>query len=207
MTTTDTVQTNIDRLAQRAINKLGESEYNAADYIVAILSTNRRRWQEDGSGNIEHFIAALPPVLATFANDWLAAQAAREQEEARQAAEYAKARAEANRALEQKRATMSKTRQTTDVIMEHYDSGGPVRIIEGDEYDNLTADQLREAIKYGQNEPHVVQSVDGTFYLLNALYRDYVSSDFNPSEMYIDLYEDGTFEVIEEVEEDEEEDE
>ena len=53
-------------------------------------------------------------------------------------------------ALEIKRATIPRVRATADIFTE-YAHCGTARVIHGEEYQNLTADQLREAIDYGEN--------------------------------------------------------
>jgi hypothetical protein len=79
------------------------------------------------------------------------------------------------------------------------------RVIRGDDFLALTADQLREAIRNGENEPRVVRDGDGKFYLINAEFRGFPSNNYNPHETEVILYEDGSFETIDEDDEDEEE--
>jgi hypothetical protein len=130
------------------------------------------------------------------------AKAARQEQREREEAECRKRREEYATALELKRATMPHTRTTVDIITECYHSG-TARLVDDD---NLTADELREAIRNGENEPHIVRDEDGTFFLVNAEFRGDRSIYFNPEETEVILYEDGTFETIDEFEGDEDED-
>jgi hypothetical protein len=126
-------------------------------------------------------------------------------EEARQREiERAKARDEADEARRVKRLTMPHTKVTAEILTERDENP---RLIEGEEYQNLTADQLREAINYGENDPYVVRDPDGTLSLVNAEFRGSPSSNFILHEREILLYEDGTFEQIDEDEDEEDEDE
>ena len=130
------------------------------------------------------------------------AKAAREQEQERQRAEARKREEEYEKAWELKRATMPHARTTVDVITECYHTSGTARLVDDD---NLTADELREAIRNGENEPHVVRNGDGKFFLINAEFRGLPSDDFNPEETEIILYEDGSFEMIDEDEDEDDE--
>jgi hypothetical protein len=135
------------------------------------------------------------------------AEAAEEQK--RRWAEAEKRQKEEEERKRIKRETMPHTRIVADILSEDecYAHLGNVRIIEGEEYKSLTADQLREAICDGENHPVVLRDENGAFHLICAEYRGNWSIDYQPEEKEIDLYEDGTFELVYEEEEDEEEDE
>ena len=55
---------------------------------------------------------------------------------------------------------MPHARTTVDIVTGCGDYG-IARLVDDD---NLTADELREAIRNGENEPHVVRDEDGTFF-------------------------------------------
>ena len=132
-------------------------------------------------------------------NAWIEhekAVAARKEEEERRMANLEKERVEAERALEIKRATMPRVRATADILTEYFECG-TARLIVDEEYQNLTADQLREAIANGENDPHVVRDENGDFFLVYAEFRDLTSINFCPTEQEIELYEDGSFDVVE----------
>lgn len=129
------------------------------------------------------------------------AKAAREEQRAREAAECQKRSEEYAKSWELKRTTMPHTRTTVDVITECYHSG-TARLVDDA---NLTADELREAIQNGENAPHIARDKDGAFFLVNADFRGDRSIYFRPKETEVILYEDGTFETIDEFEGDEDE--
>ena len=123
-------------------------------------------------------------------------KAAEREEAKRRHAEWEKERAEAEKAWEIKRATMPHTRMTVDLLTCCWVCE-TARLIEEEEYQSLTADQLREAIANGENDPHVVRDENGDFFLVCAEFRGQTSINFQPHEHEIELYDDGSFEVVE----------
>jgi hypothetical protein len=123
-------------------------------------------------------------------------KSARMEEEKRRADEWEKRRVEAERAREIKRATMPHTRMTVDLLT-CCGECETARLIEGEEYQSLTADQLREAISNGENDPRVVRDENGDFFLVCAEFRGQTSINFQPHEQEIELYDDGSFEIVE----------
>ena len=82
---------------------------------------------------------------------------------------------------------------------------GPARLIKEEDFLNLTAEQLREAIYNGEYNPIVARDENGEFLLL-CTYGPDDFIHFYPRTAEILLYDDGSFEVVE-VYEDEDEDE
>jgi hypothetical protein len=78
-----------------------------------------------------------------------------------------------------------------------------VRLLEEDEYERVTADQLRAMIDELQTEPWAVMEQDGTLRLVNSLYRGHRSQDIENHEEKVRMFDDGTFELIEGEEEEE----
>jgi hypothetical protein len=101
----------------------------------------------------------------------------------------------------------AKAGKRTKVTLNNPDRDFPemaVRIIKGKELRSMTAAQLREAISNGENDPIVVRDAEGGFQLLNTLYRGLYSNNYCPQETEVILFADGSFEVIEEKEEEDE---
>jgi hypothetical protein len=73
-----------------------------------------------------------------------------------------------------------------------------VRLLEDDECERLTADQLRAMIDECQTEPWAVMEQDGTLRLVNNLYRGRRSWDVENHEEEVRMFEDETFELIKE---------
>ena len=121
--------------------------------------------------------------------------------EKRRTAEDEKRRA----ALEIKRATMPRVRARTRIVTDRFGGHGPARLIKDEDFLNLTAEQLREAIYNGEHYPIVARDEDGDFLLL-CTYGPDDFIHFYPRTAEILLYDDGSFEVVE-VYEDEDEDE
>ena len=86
------------------------------------------------------------------------AKAAREEQRAREAAECQKRSEEYAKSWELKRAIMPHTRTTVDIVTEC----GDCEIARLVDDDNLTADELREANRNGENDPHVVRDGEGS---------------------------------------------
>jgi hypothetical protein len=141
--------------------------------------------------------------LSHIWSDHQDAKAARAEEERQQQVEWARQRAEADEALRVKRLTMTSTKVMAEILIECWGHKN-ARLIDEAEYQSLTAEQLREAIRNGENEPHVARDQDGEFFLVNAEFRGWHSSNFTSEEKEILLYEDGTFECVEEDEDEEE---
>jgi hypothetical protein len=108
-------------------------------------------------------------------------------------------------ALEIKRATMPRVRASARIVTDCFEGRGTARLIKEEDFLNLTADQLREAIVNGEHYPIVARDEDGDFLLLCSSAPD-DSIDFYPRTAEVLLYDDGSFEVVE-VYEDEDEDE
>ena len=73
---------------------------------------------------------------------------------------------------------------------------GPARLVNEEDFLNLTAEQLREAIVNGVYWPIVARDKDGNFLVLCT--TDAKNSiDFYPRTAEILLYDDGSFEVVE----------
>ena len=112
-------------------------------------------------------------------------------------------------ALEIKRATMPRVRAKARIVTDRDRCWrhGPARLIKEEDFLNLTAEQLREAILNGEYEPIVARDEDGDFLLLCSCGPDDFIN-FYPRTGEIFLYDDGSFDVVElEEYEDEDEDE
>ena len=142
-------------------------------------------------------------------NAWNERCKAREMEaEKRRTAEKERRRAEDEKrraALEIKRATMPCVRARTRIVTDCWAGHGPARLIKEEDFLNLTAEQLREAICNGEHYPIVARDEEGDFLLLCTSDADDFL-DFYPRPAEILLYDDGSFEVVE-LYEDEDEDE
>ena len=122
------------------------------------------------------------------------AVAARKEERERWAAENEKRRVEAERALEIKRATMPRVRTKARIVTDYGWGRGPARLIKEEDFWNLTAQQLREAICNGEHASLVGRAEDGVFVLL-CTNEQHI--DFCPRRAEILLYDDGSFDVVE----------
>jgi hypothetical protein len=71
-----------------------------------------------------------------------------------------------------------------------------VRRLTDEEYEALSADELRSMIRDAENDPFPVMEEDGTLALVNALYHDHWSDNAESHEEEVKMYEDGTFELI-----------
>jgi hypothetical protein len=125
----------------------------------------------------EYFELVAPEIWREYEMK-LAAEA--EQAEKRRL-EAEKRHAEYLKAWETKRATMPRTRVMADVLREPWGVDS-ARLISREEYLNLTADELREAIDNGENEPVVARDQDGACFLLNAIYRGWPSHNVESDE-------------------------
>jgi hypothetical protein len=96
-------------------------------------------------------------------------------------------------ALEIKRATMPRVKATARIVTDCDRGNGTVRLIKEEDFLNLTAEQLREAILGSEHNPIVARDENGDFLLLCT----YGPVDFYPRTAEILLYDDGSFEVVE----------
>ena len=104
-----------------------------------------------------------------------------------------------------KRATMPRVRARARIVTDCCGGHGPARLIKEEDFLNLTAEQLREAICNGEHYPIVARDEDGDFLVLcTSAADDFI--DFYPRTAEILLYDDGSFDVVE-LYEDEDEDE
>src|SRR5262245_16492333 len=186
--------------AERCGAKIVKSVFEGMDWLVKGRSPSTIRLEKANNLGIkvldekEYFeLSGSPEIWREYEK----AQATKAEKERQQRLEWENARAEYEKAWEIKRATMPNTRVTVDLLTECWDFENG-RLIEGEEYQSLTADQLREAIGNGENDPQVVRDEDGTFHLVNAEFRGQCSINFMPQEREIILYEDGSFEVVDE---------
>ena len=69
-------------------------------------------------------------------------------------------------ALEIKRATMPRVRARARIVTDRCWGHGPARLIKEEDFLNLTAEQLREAICNGEHYPIVARDEDGDFLVL-----------------------------------------
>ena len=104
-------------------------------------------------------------------NAWIENEArkAREMEEKSGGQPKGERRAEDEKrraALEIKRATMPRVRARTRIVTDCCGGHGPARLIKEEDFLNLTAEQLREAICNGEHYPIVARDEDGDFLLL-----------------------------------------
>ena len=100
---------------------------------------------------------------------------------------------------------MPRVRASARIVTDRCGGHGPARLIKYEDFLNLTAEQLREAICNGEHYPVVARDEDGDFLVLcTGAADDFI--DFYPRTAEILLYDDGSFEVVE-VYEDEDEDE
>jgi hypothetical protein len=95
-----------------------------------------------------------------------------------------------------KRATMPRVRASARIVTDRCGGYGPARLVKYEEFLNLTAEQLREAICNGDHYPVVARDEDGNFLVLCTSAAD-DSIDFKLRTAEILLYDDGSFDVVE----------
>ena len=123
------------------------------------------------------------------------------EEEKRPTAENEKRRVEAERAI--KRAIMPHVRARTRVVTDCCAGHGPARLVKEEDFLNLTAEQLGIAIVNGVHWPIVARDKNGNFLVLCTTDVK-ILIDFYPRTAEILLYDDGSFEVVEVYEDDDE---
>jgi hypothetical protein len=91
---------------------------------------------------------------------------------------------------------MPRVRARARIVTDCFEGHGTARLIEYEDFLNLTAEQLREAICNGEHYPIVARDEKGDFVLL-CTYAVDDSIDFYPWTAEILLYDDGSFDVVE----------